>query len=58
MAQQIEAPDGIDFAESAVETAKSIGETVERTGRVTPGQRQAVRNIREGVERWCHESDD
>lgn len=43
---------GQDFAESAVETAGGIEETIEERGIVTPSQISALENIRDGLSRW------
>lgn len=43
---------GADFAESVRDKAASIGESIERDGRVTANQIHALENMRDGLERW------
>lgn len=43
---------GFEFAESVCEKVRSIRESVERTGRVTPGQSNALENMHGGIVRW------
>lgn len=43
---------GADFAESVREKSLSIGETIERTDRVTEAQAEALENMRNGLLRW------
>lgn len=45
---------GADFFESVMDKAKDIGETIERTDRVTVGQTKALENMLSGVRRWVH----
>jgi hypothetical protein len=54
MANEVPEP-GFDFAESVRERAKAIGETVERLGRVTDAQTQALLNMRDGLAAWLHD---
>ncbi len=46
---------GREFAESAVETAKSIGETIEQRQSVTPSQYKALENIEVALSNWLHD---
>lgn len=43
---------GADFAESVREKSLSIGETIERTDRVTEAQAEALENMRNRLLRW------
>lgn len=44
--------EGEDFADGVANKALDIMETIERTGRVTPGQESALLNMRRGLDRW------
>lgn len=51
-----EVPDaGQDFAQSVVESVHEVLETMERTGRVTAKQQEALDNWQRGIEAWIHE---
>lgn len=56
-----ESPDfpdaGADFAESVAGRARGIGETIEQTGEVTPGQMTALRNMSDGLDAWNRDWD-
>lgn len=46
---------GQEFADSVLEKAESIAETVERSDYATDGQLQALENMLEGLRAWFHE---
>jgi hypothetical protein len=47
-----------DFFGSVVKKAKAIGATIEKTNRVTAGQREALDNMLEGVRKWVHDDEE
>lgn len=44
--------EGEDFGSSVAEKVEGIRETIEDRGFVTEGQRHAINNMEDGVERW------
>ena len=44
--------EGEDFAAGVQERLRDIGETIEKTRRVTDGQHRAVENMIRGIEAW------
>ncbi len=49
---------GEEFFNSVMEKARSIGETIEKTQRVSSAQTTALENILTGVRKWVHEDRD
>lgn len=43
-----------DFFEDVATRVRDVMETIERTGRVTPKQAEALENWRRGVAKWIH----
>lgn len=50
-AEQVPAA-GFEFAESVCEKVRSIRESIESSGRVTPRQSEALENMHGGIVRW------
>ena len=46
---------GIDYAESVAEKARSIANSVEENAYATEGQIQALENMLEGLQKWFHD---
>ena len=49
---------GEEFFDSVLEKSASIGETIERTKRVSEAQINALESMLKGVKKWVHRNDD
>lgn len=54
IAEEIQAPDGIDFAVDVCESAAQVIATIERNNHVTKAQFNALNNWQYGIERWLN----
>lgn len=48
---------GESFFDDVLQRAKDVLKTIERTGRVSPKQAQALSHWRDSVQKWIHDDD-